>query len=72
MLVEAVPGLSGCHNLHVRSGPEGYDVVLDCRGDPELSVGEAHKLADQAERRIHAQLPGVAQVLIHVEPDIVS
>jgi cation diffusion facilitator family transporter len=71
-LVESVPGLSGCHNLHVRTALEGYDVVLDCYGAPELSVGEAHRLADQAERKVYAQLPDVAQVLIHVEPGIVG
>jgi cation diffusion facilitator family transporter len=67
-VVEAVPGLHACHHLHIRPGPDGYDVVLDCLADPEILVGEAHRLADQAEKRLYAQVPGVAQVLIHVEP----
>jgi cation diffusion facilitator family transporter len=69
-LVEAVPGLHTCHHLHVRPGPDGYDVVLDCLADPDLLVAEAHRLADQAEKSLYAQIPGIAQVLIHVEPHL--
>ncbi len=44
--------------------------MLDCLADPDLLVGEAHRLADQAEKRLYAQIPGIAQVLIHVEPSL--
>ena len=65
---EGVPGLYGCHDLHFRPGPDGYDVVLHCRADPSLPIVQAHQLADQAEKLLYAQVPGIDQVLIHVEP----
>lgn len=68
-VVEGVPGLKCCHKLFLRSGPHGYDVVLHCLADPDLPVSDAHHLADQAERRLHAQVLGIGQVLIHVEPE---
>ena len=68
-VVEGVPGLNCCHKLFLRPGPHGYDVVLHCLADPDLTVSDAHHLADQAERRLHAQVVGIGQVLIHVEPE---
>jgi divalent metal cation (Fe/Co/Zn/Cd) transporter len=67
-VVEGVPGLHTCHNIYLRPGRSGYDVVLHCLADPDLPVIEAHHLADQAERKVLAQVPGIGQVLVHVEP----
>lgn len=67
-VVEGVDGLDGCHNLHVRPGPAGYDVVLHCVADPELSVTQAHRLADLTEKRLRAEVSDLGQVLIHLEP----
>ncbi len=64
----SVPGLRGCNETHIRSAPHGYDVVIHCVADPSLSIAEVHRLTDEAEKRILAQLPAVSQVLIHVEP----
>jgi cation diffusion facilitator family transporter len=68
-LAEGVPRLRNCHNLHIWPGRDGYQVVLHCLADPDLSVAEVHRLADQVERQLKAQVPGVGQVLVHVEPD---
>jgi cation diffusion facilitator family transporter len=67
-VVAEVAGLSDCHNLFVRPGPDGYDVVIDCLADPDLPVAEAHRLADQAEKLLHLRVAGIGKVLIHVEP----
>ena len=61
--------LGGCHNLYLRHGPDGYDVVVHCLARPDLPVQEAHRLSDQAEKRLQAEVPGIAQVLIHMEPE---
>jgi divalent metal cation (Fe/Co/Zn/Cd) transporter len=64
----SVSGLRGCDKTHIRSGPQGYDVVIHCLADPNLPIAKVHRLTDEAEKRILAQLPAVSQVLIHVEP----
>ena len=66
--VEGVPVLHGWHEVYIRPGLNGYDVVLHCNAEPTLSIARAHQLADQAEKRIQAQIPAVGEVLIHVEP----
>jgi divalent metal cation (Fe/Co/Zn/Cd) transporter len=68
-VVRGVAGLHSCHKLFVRPSPHGYDIVLHCLADPELPVAEAHRLADQAEKELQAQVPGIGQVLIRVEPE---
>jgi cation diffusion facilitator family transporter len=68
-VVRSVPGLRDCHRMHIRPTPDGYDVVLYCLADPSLSIAEAHRLADRAEKQLYAQVPEVGQVLIHVEPE---
>jgi cation diffusion facilitator family transporter len=68
-IVGDVLGLRGCNRVHVRPGPDGYDVVLHCLADPDLSVAEAHRLADEAEKRIQVEIPHISRVLVHVEPE---
>jgi divalent metal cation (Fe/Co/Zn/Cd) transporter len=68
-IVKEVPGLGGASRLHIRPGPGGYDIVLHCLADPDLPITEAHRLADQVEKRVHVQIPGVNRVLVHVEPE---
>jgi cation diffusion facilitator family transporter len=66
--VEDISGLDHCHEVRVRPGADGYDVVLHCLADPQMAIVEAHRLADLAEKRLHAEVPGIGQVLIHIEP----
>jgi len=67
-VVEGVEGLSGCPKLYIRPDPDGLDVVLHCLADPHLSVAQAHRLAELAEKRLQVQVPGIGQVHIHLEP----
>lgn len=68
-VVEGVSGLTGCHNLKIRPGPGGYDVVLHCLADPNLPIAKAHRLTDEVEKRLRADGSNIGQVLVHVEPD---
>ena len=68
-VMEQTDALHGCHDLHIRTAPGGYDVAFHCLADPDLPVEQVHNLTDQVERQIYAALPEVSQVLIHVEPE---
>jgi cation diffusion facilitator family transporter len=56
------------NNLHIRSSPEGYDVAIHLTADPDLPIAVSHRLADQVEKQIQAQIPRINQVLVHMEP----
>jgi cation diffusion facilitator family transporter len=68
-IAKEIPGLQGYDRLHIRSGPDGYDVAFHCLADPDLPVTQAHRLADEIEKRIQTRIPGVSRVLVHVEPE---
>ena len=38
VVVEAVPGLHGCHQVEIRAAPDGYDIILHCLADPDLPI----------------------------------
>jgi divalent metal cation (Fe/Co/Zn/Cd) transporter len=44
-------------------------VVLHCLADPDLTVAECHRRADELEKRIQARIPAVRRVLVHVAPE---
>ena len=68
-LANGVEGLRGCHDVQIRFGPEGYDVVLHCLANPQLPIGQAHHLTEHLKRLLLAQVAGIHDVLIHVEPE---
>ena len=43
--------------------------ILHCLADPELPIAEAHHLAEHLEQQLKSQVPGISQVLVHVEPE---
>jgi cation diffusion facilitator family transporter len=66
--LETISGLLGCHNLTVRSGPDGLDVAFHCQAEPDLPITEAHDLADRVEQHLRREVPDLGSVLVHVEP----
>ena len=65
-----IPGLSEPHHLHIRPGPDGYDIAFHCLADAKMNIADAHRLSDEAEQKIRCQAPAISQVLIHIEPEI--
>ncbi len=67
-LVEDIPGVEDCHMVRSRGRSDAVYVDLHLSVDPQMTVGEAHLLAHIAECRLKGRLPGVVDVLVHVEP----
>jgi cation diffusion facilitator family transporter len=65
--VEALPGVTDCHNVRVRySGPRAF-VDVHVLVDGNQTLRQAHDLTDQIERAIQSVLPE-ADVTVHPEP----
>ena len=62
------PGALGVEKCFARKTGLQYHVDLHLEVDPNLSVRESHEIATQVRLRIRRELPGVADVLVHVEP----
>ena len=65
MTIEGVVSTEKCH---VRKNGASYFVDMHINVDPEISVAKGHSIAHKVQDAIREKLPGVASVLIHVEP----
>jgi len=67
-VAQQVPGVR--HTAHVRSRGRDDDIHLDLhvRVDPAMSTIQAHAIASEVERRLTADLPGVVDAIVHIEP----
>jgi cation diffusion facilitator family transporter len=57
------------HRLRTRTA--GREIFLDLHilVDPDLSITEAHEIADTFERDVHEKMTRPINVMVHVEPD---
>lgn len=67
-----VPGALGVEKCYARKTGFQYHVDLHLEVDPNLSVQVSHDIATQVRIRIREEMPGVADVLVHVEPSPVA
>jgi cation diffusion facilitator family transporter len=67
-IIEEIPALLGINRFHIRPGPDGYDIVIHTLADPNLPITESHRLSELVETQIQAQIPGISEVLVHMEP----
>jgi cation diffusion facilitator family transporter len=70
-LVEKLATVDGVKEVHeistIYTGGKFY-ITLHAYVDPELSVEEAHKIAENIERRMQAEIKQLENVTVHVEP----
>lgn len=67
-VVQNIPGVEDCHMVRSRGRSDEVYVDLHLTVDPAMTVGQAHMLAHIAECRLKGKIPGVVDVLVHVEP----
>lgn len=63
-----VEGILGTEKCYVRKAGMRYHVDLHARVDGNIPVREGHALAHRLKDHLQGQLPGLGQVLIHIEP----
>jgi divalent metal cation (Fe/Co/Zn/Cd) transporter len=70
-LVEKLATVEGVREVHeiatVYATGKLY-ITLHALVDPELSVEEAHEIAEKIEKRVHAEVKQLEHVTVHVEP----
>ncbi len=67
-----VQGVRECHAVRSRGFPDAIYMDLHILVDPHLTVAKAHEIAHQVERMLTERFPGVTDLVVHVEPDIVE
>lgn len=64
----AVSGVAQVDGVRSRGRADAAYVDLSLRVDPAMTTEQAHNVASEVEQRIAAELPGVVETLVHVEP----
>lgn len=62
-------GVLDCHEIRTRGLPHHIFVDLSVHVDANMTVGYSHELAHRVEQAIKDRFEGVAEVIVHVEPD---
>jgi cation diffusion facilitator family transporter len=65
----AVPGVAGLEKCFVRKVGFRHYVDLHVIVDGNLTVRQGHAIAHDAENAILVQIPRIAEVLVHIEPE---
>jgi cation diffusion facilitator family transporter len=66
--VERVPEARNPHHIRTRLIGGRYMIDLDIEVEGSLSVAAAHDIADRVEESIHAEIEGVYDIEVHIEP----
>ena len=66
--VEKVPGAGNPHRVRSRMIGNLYNITLDIEVDPQMTLMQAHEIADAVEKSIENSVDNVYDILVHVEP----
>ncbi|WP_067046668.1 cation diffusion facilitator family transporter [Methanofollis ethanolicus] len=67
-IVAAIPGVLGSHEFRCRGAPGEMMADIHITVDPGMTVEEAHRIAEEAEAAIRGGVPGMKEVIVHIEP----
>jgi len=68
-LAARVPGVLSIHNVRTRGRRDAVYVDLTLHVDGGTSLREAHEVADRIEAALAKAHPGIADVVVHLEPE---
>ena len=66
-IADDVPGSRGVHNIHVQRIEHNLYVDLHLEVSANLTVKQAHEIADQVESKIKMANSNVSEVTVHIE-----
>lgn len=67
-LIFIIPQIRGIRNLHTRSIGNRYAIELDILLDGDMTVREAHEIADQVEATLRERYGASTHIVVHIEP----
>ncbi len=67
-IASSIPGIREVHELRTRRIGQGVLLDMHVLVDSNISVGEGHRICEEAETAIKHRIPVVVDVLTHMEP----
>jgi divalent metal cation (Fe/Co/Zn/Cd) transporter len=66
-IAESEPGSRGVHNIHIQRIDEKLAVDMHLEVSANMTVMQAHQVADKVESKVKAISPNISDVTIHIE-----
>ena len=63
-----IPGASNPHRVRSRMIGNLYMITLDIEVNPQITITQAHEIAESVEKSIKSSIDNVYDILVHVEP----
>jgi len=67
-IVVCVNGVKTCHRIRTRGRPDDIHLDLHVVVNPNMHVDIAHNIAEMIEKKLKEEIPGVTDVVVHIEP----
>jgi cation diffusion facilitator family transporter len=67
-IVMSIDGVIFCHKIRTRGRPDDIYIDMHCLVKNDMHMDAAHKLSYKIEDEIKKQIPGVVDVIVHMEP----
>lgn len=66
-IAEGTPGSRGVHNIHIQRIGKELCIDLHLEVSANMTVKQAHEVADQVEKKIRDAYPSIGEVTVHIE-----
>ncbi len=67
-IVLKIKGVGACHKIRSRGRIDDIHLDLHVQVNPSMPMDKAHQISDQIERTIKFTIPGITDVVVHMEP----
>ncbi|MBU4311279.1 MAG: cation diffusion facilitator family transporter [Candidatus Omnitrophica bacterium] len=67
-IVKEIPGVRSVHKIRTRGRKDDIHVDLHVTIDANMSVDDAHDISHKIEKSLKKNIPGITDVIVHVEP----
>ncbi len=68
-IVLSVSGVEGCHKIRSRGRSDDIYIDLHTQVSPGMTMGSAHQISHDIENALKKTIPGVTEVIVHMEPN---
>ncbi|MFH1281326.1 MAG: cation transporter dimerization domain-containing protein, partial [Candidatus Omnitrophota bacterium] len=67
-IVLKTEGVRACHKIRSRGRIDDVYIDLHVQVNPNMHIDDAHKISCRIEKTIKSAIPGITDVVVHMEP----
>ena len=67
-IVLKIEGVRACHKIRSRGRIDDVHIDLHVQVNPSMHIDDAHRISYRIEEAIKSTIPGITDVIVHMEP----